>query len=82
MKIFNTVTNLHLLKVPRIRMIRETKSTLLPSLSSILIKVGDFFMPAVMEQRQVIIEFLLWMKRLSVFLDDLVTQRISTSESP
>jgi hypothetical protein len=40
-------------------MSREKKYTLLPALSSVLIKVGDFFIPAIMEQRQVFIEFLL-----------------------
>jgi hypothetical protein len=40
-------------------MTRETKATLLPALSLVLIKEEDFFMPTIMEQRQVFIEFLL-----------------------
>jgi hypothetical protein len=40
-------------------MTRETKEALLPALSLDLIKEEDFFMPAIMEQRQVFIEFLL-----------------------
>lgn len=79
---FNKVRNLHLLKVPRVRTTRETKAILLPALSLVLIKEDHFFMPAIMEQRHVFIEFLLQMKRLAVTLNDLVTQRISTSESP
>jgi hypothetical protein len=40
-------------------MTREKKATLLPALSLVLIKEDDFFMPAIMEQRQIFIEFLL-----------------------